>query len=166
MNRHLLSYLLCICIVLDIYCCFIACFKRCDGIILPEHTDSRYMGKAKGYFGTSADTCNGVKLSCFNYDAKELSHSNHVELRKNALLMHLEGMHDILSGVAVMEDTVDCIESVCATFLSLHKNYLYYKESNYPFHFKDHQWSFNYTEMVCLSCIYVHICVVYTLHTS
>jgi len=150
---------LCVCVLLDVYYCFLAYYKRCDGIILPEHTDSKYRVKAKGYFSTSANTCNGVKLSSFKYDTKDLSLNNHIELRKNALLMHLEGMHNILSGKAVMEDVVNCIGSVCATFLSLHKNYLCYKTNSYSSQLKDNQWTFTDTEVV-------GICVVCTLHCS
>ena len=147
--------------VLYVYYCFLGQYKKCDGIILPEHIVSPtgsdgYMGKFKGFNNSSADTCNGVRLSSFNYSTKELSSENHVELRKNALLMHLEGMHDILIGVQVKEDAVDCIESVCATFLSLHKNYLCYKATHYS-NLTDHLWTFTDTEMVC-TILHMYIC--------
>jgi len=134
----------------DVYYCFLGYYKKCDGIILPEHTDSSFKRKANSNRNSSADTCNGVKLSSFNYNTQDLSHSNHVELKKNALLMHLESLHAILSGVTVMEDAVDCIESVCSTFLSLHKNYLCYKATRYANQVTDHQWILNDIEMVCV----------------
>jgi len=140
--------------VFGVYHGFLANYKRCDGIILPEHTDTKYK---KGYFSasnSSADTCNGVKLSSFKYDTKDLSHNNHVELRKNALLMHLEGMHDILSGVAVMRDAIDCIESVCATYLSLHKSYLC-STNKYTNQVTVHQWTLDDTELVSFNNAFI-----------
>ena len=73
--------------------------------------------------------CNGVKLSSFDYNTKDLKPFNHKELRKSSLLMHLQNMQDVLVGEETMDDPVFCIEVVCATYLSLHKYYLCYKRS-------------------------------------
>jgi len=134
---------------------YVAVYKRCDGIILPEHTqppsgeNSGILGAITNYFRPgdepSADTCNGVKLSSFNCDTKTLQHKNHVELRKNALFMHLENVYETLCGKKAMENPVGCVESVYAIYSSLNQNFLCYKSSN---GYSDHPWNFSDTEKV------------------
>ena len=89
--------------------------------------------------------CNGVKLSSFQYYTEDLKEANHKELRKNGLCMHLQGMLDILVGVKSMDDPVNCVEVICATYKSLHKYYLCYKLS---YGYSCHDWEFKETTKV------------------
>ena len=91
------------------------------------------------------DTCNGVKLYAFNYNTRDLKLVNHKELRKNSLSMHLHGMHDILVGVESMDDPIQFVEVVYATFLSLHKYYLCYPKM---YGLNCHEWKFDETNKV------------------
>ena len=138
---------------------FIATYKRFDGIILPEHVIDIPKPKSSSIwpFGGSTkeepDTCNGVKLSSFDYKTKDLKSANHKELRKDALSMHLQSKHDILVGTQPMEDPIYCVEVICTTYLSLHKFYLCYKRT-YGY-LCCHDWEFNETTKVQ----YIHACI-------
>ena len=129
----------------------VANYQRFDGIILPEHIIEIPKSRSGGWlFGSSTKeeptTCNGVKLSEFNYSTSDLKINNHKELRKDGLLMHLQSMNDILIGTKSIDDPVYCVEVICATYLSLHKYYLYYK--SYYGYLGCHDWEFNETTKV------------------
>ena len=107
------------------------------------------MKSGGGLFGGPKEDplmCNGVKLSSFDYDTQQLKTANHKELRKSSLLMHLQNVHDVLIGEESMNDPVFCIEVTCATYLSLHKYYLCYKQR---FGYLGcHDWEFSETTKV------------------
>lgn len=88
-----------------------------------------------------------MKLSSFDYITKDLKTNNHKELRKDALLMHLHSMHDVLVGTKSMDNPVNCIEFICATYVSLHNYYLCYKRT-YGY-LSCHDWKFSETTKVC-----------------
>lgn len=125
---------------------FVATYRRFDGIILPEHIVK--VPKSSRWFSSgNANTCNGVKLSSFDYQTKDLTQSNHKELRKNALIMHIQNIRDVLIGAESMDDPVNCVEVVCTAYTSLHKYYLCY-ESNYGYNLNCHEWEFTETTKV------------------
>ena len=135
-------------------------YQRFDGIILPEHTkpptkpSSGFIGTvASGisylYSGSkqNAETCDDEKLSSFKYDTKKLSDANHQQLRKNALLMHLEHYYCVLSGEEELNNPIENVETVCAVFASLNSCHLSYKTFYHGNHM-DHSWTFNETKTV------------------
>ena len=130
---------------------FVANYQRFDGIILPEHIIQIPKSQSSGIWPfniTKEDPtkCNGVKLSSFDYNTEDLKPDNHKELRKDALLMHLHSMYDVLVGTKSMDDPVYCVEVICATYLSLHTYYLHYK-SVYGY-LGCQNWEFNETTKV------------------
>lgn len=150
--------LLLIMVNLLLYHLFSVIYQRFDGIILPEHTKP-LIKPASGFLSTgmsylwgnskqSAATCENEKLSSFNYDTKKLSDLNHKQLRKNALWMHLEHFYGVLSGEKVMDNLVDTIKTVCATFTSLNKFYICSKTSSYSGNPTDLSWAFDELKMV------------------
>lgn len=130
---------------------FVATYQRFDGIILPEHliqppkAQYMYRGTWPFFAKDNPDTCHGVKLSSFDYSTRDLKLANHKELRKNGLLMHLNGMYDVLVGTESMDDPIHCAEVVCATYLSLHKYYLSYQK---VYGLNCHEWTFYETTKV------------------
>ena len=150
--------------ILLIWCIdyFVAIYQRFDGIILPEHIIKFPKPKSSGgwFSGPKEDptTCNGVKLSSFGYNTEDLRTDNHKELRKDALLMHLHSMHDVLVGTKSMDDPVCCIEVICSTYLSLHNYYLCFKRA---YGLSCHDWKFNETTKVwCIEFTYMWITLV------
>ena len=129
---------------------FVATYQRFDGILLPEHIielPKSHSGSKWRFGGAKEDpeTCNGVKLSLFNYNTQDLKLPNHKELRKNSLSMHLNSMVDFLTGAKSMDDPIHCAEVVCATYLSLHNYYLCYQRI---YGLNCHEWKFAETKKV------------------
>ena len=125
---------------------FVATYQRFDGIILPEHIKEP-QSSSKSSNREDPATCNGVKLSSFDYKTKDLKLVNHQELRKIGLSMHLQSIHDVLVGTESMDDPIKCVDVVCGTYLSLHKNYLCYRAEVYESPLC-HKWEFNETAKV------------------
>jgi len=130
-------------------------YQKFDGIILPEHIKAppKLIGsfrsgihRAVGY----GNICDGAELSSFDYEVRNLSESNHKQLRKNALWMHLEDMLNALTGAETMNNPINCIETVLATYESLDRYHLCYKKysNNNP---KDNSWMFDDTKEVCVN---------------
>ena len=143
--------------MLDIFSIHLAVYQKFDGIILPKHktaptkfntglVGSLHSGyrQAVGY----GDKCEGEKLSSFNYEVRNLSESNHKQLRKNALWMHLEDRCSTLSGTEAMNNPIKCIEMVLTTYESLNRYHLCYK-TYYDSNPKDNSWMFDDTKEVC-----------------
>lgn len=130
---------------------FVATYQRFDGIILPEHKIEIQKSHSSSWFGVGKvdpSMCNGVQLSSFGYYTKDLQTANHKELRKSGLIMHLHNVHDILVEQQSMGDPVFCIESVCTTYLCLHKYHLCYKKGGSYGYLRDHDWEFHETTKV------------------
>ena len=139
------------------YACLLilsATYQRFDGILLPEHIikPQKVPENSGNTIKEAPTTCNGVKLSSFNYKTEDLSLANHKELRKKGLSMHLQSMHNALAGTESLEDPIHCVEMICATYFSLHKYFLYFKiEHGY---FGCQEWKFPETTKVHIVYLY------------
>lgn len=141
---------------------FIVTYQRFDGIILPEHIKEPAKSQYSfAWFRKEDPTmCNSVKLSSFGYKTDDLKIDNHKELRKEALNMHLQSIHDNLVGTGSVDDPVYCVEVVCAIYLSLHKYYVCYV-STYGY-LGCHDWEFTETtkvRVVLVIIMYVCVCI-------
>jgi len=140
-------------------------YQRFDGILLPEHvkepTKSEFWLKGKfkstvEYVWKDPLTCGGEKLSSCNYATRNLSELNHKQLRKNALLMHLEEMYNALHRKESTSIFISYIESVCAAFETLNKYHLSYTAQFMYNSIKEICWEFIDTKQVC---IYIYACL-------
>ena len=118
----------------NLFVWFSAICKHYDGVILPEVKDhKRFNVNANVGFGTkaknkffrlfkarkekesSAPSSEEQGLT----DYKLLSHSHHVELRKNALTTYLGSLWDTLYGPESMGDPVNVVRTVHAIYATL-----------------------------------------------
>jgi len=94
-----------------------------------KEPDNSFVGKVYGYLRNDPHTCGGEKLYSCNYAVKDLSETNHKQLRKNALRMHLKDMHDGLHRRESISILIIYIETVCAAYETLNKYHLSYTSS-------------------------------------
>ena len=91
--------------------------------------------------GGNQTTCDGEKLDSPNYNTKRLTQSNHQELRRKGIWIHLEDIYSALIEKTTIEKLLDCVDTVYAVYRCLKSYYLYYGSM-------DHEWNFREIEKV------------------
>ena len=115
---------------------FLVTIKHYDGVIWPEIVDKDFcvdanvgaLSRAKnaffGLFSRSQTATSSGEQGLI--DVKSLSQSHHIELRKRALTIYINGLQDVLYGPKSIVDPINIIRTVHAMYLSLHNSYVSY----------------------------------------
>ena len=137
---------------------FLATCKHYDGVIWPEIKDKNFCADTNVGLGTrlmntvfglfknkkeSTTVSSGEKILI---DIKSLTESDHMDFRKKALHIYLNGLRDALFGTKSIDDPVNVIGTVYAIYLSLHNSFIHDRY--------EHHWRFNETANVS---IYIYI---------
>ena len=109
--------------------------------------------------GNKSTTCNGESLDSPNYNTKKLTQSNHQELRRKSMYMHLEGINDALIGPTNIERLTDYVDTVFAVYKSLQSYYICCKY----IHISDQKWKFAEIDKVIIYSLLTVRCIIKNL---